>query len=129
MAQLSDNARALFDAKTYATVATVEPDGTPQLSVVWVARDGDDVLFSTTRDRRKARNLARNARVTVLATPEGNPFAYVEIRGTATVTEDGDRSFVDSVSRKYTGAPYSNDGPDAVRVIVRVSPERVVERF
>ncbi|MFI0724026.1 PPOX class F420-dependent oxidoreductase [Streptomyces sp. NPDC021224] len=129
MAQLSDTARALFDAKTYATVATVEPDGTPQLSVIWVARDGDDVLFSTTRDRRKARNLERNPRVTVLATPEGNPFAYVEIRGTATVTEDTDRSFVDSVSRKYTGADYSNDGPDAVRVIVRISPERVVERL
>ncbi|WP_031525266.1 PPOX class F420-dependent oxidoreductase [Streptomyces sp. NRRL F-5123] len=129
MAQLSDNARALFDAKTYATVATVEPDGTPQLSVVWVTRDGDDVLFSTTGDRRKARNLARNPRVTVLAMPEGNPFAYVEIRGTASVTEDEDRGFVDSVSRKYTGAPYSNDGPDTVRLIVRVTPERVVERI
>ncbi|MFI0900783.1 PPOX class F420-dependent oxidoreductase [Streptomyces sp. NPDC020983] len=129
MAHLSDTARALFDDKTYATVATVEPDGTPQLSVIWVTRDGDDVLFSTTRDRRKARNLARNPRVTVLATPSGNPFTYVEIRGTATLTEDEDRSFVDSVSRKYTGAPYSNDGPGTVRLIVRVTPEHVVERL
>ena len=72
-ATLSASARALFDSPEYATIATIEPDGQPQLSVVWVARDGDDILVSTVEDRRKHRNMVRDPRATVIAWPGKAP--------------------------------------------------------
>ena len=56
---LSDADTAWFDSTEFATIATIEPDGRPQLSVVWVSRDGDDILVSTVEGRRKHRNLTR----------------------------------------------------------------------
>jgi pyridoxine/pyridoxamine 5'-phosphate oxidase len=57
---LSDTARRLLDGRTYVTVSTVNPDGSPEASVVWAKRDGDDVLISTTAARQKARNLSKD---------------------------------------------------------------------
>ncbi|NJP47085.1 PPOX class F420-dependent oxidoreductase [Actinacidiphila epipremni] len=127
MAKLSDSARALFDAKTFATVSTIQPDGSVQLSVVWVKVDGDDVVFSTKEGRRKHLNLARDPRITLLAMPEGNPYAYTEIRGTATMVTEGGDALIDELSHKYTGAPYAGDQPGDVRLVVRVSADRIVE--
>ena len=121
---LPENARALLDRPEFATVATVEPDGRPHLSVVWVGLDGDDVLFSTVRGRRKTRNLERDPRVTVLVYPKDDPYTYVEIRGTATLEDDPTRSLIDAMSRKYEGKPWDH-APDE-RVIVRVSADKVV---
>lgn len=88
---LPDGARSLLDRPEYATVATIEPDGQPQLTVVWVKPDGNDVLFSTVRDRRKARNLERDPRASVLVFARDDPYSYLEVRGTATMTEEGGR--------------------------------------
>jgi PPOX class probable F420-dependent enzyme len=127
MAELSQSARALFDGKNFATVATLQPDGTSQLSVVWVAVDGGDVVFSTKEGRRKHLNLVKDPRITLLAMPADNPYAYVEIRGTATMVTEGGNALIDALSQKYTGGPFTGDGPDDVRVVVRVTAERVVE--
>jgi PPOX class probable F420-dependent enzyme len=70
----NDQTRALLDAKNFATVATLSPDGSPQTSVVWIKHDGDRVLFSTTAARRKARNLARDPRVPVSIFDLENPY-------------------------------------------------------
>ena len=86
MATLPDAAKALFDATEFVTLATVQPDGQPQLSVVWVERDGDDLLMSTTTNRQKHRNLERDPRASVLLYPKDNPYSYVEVRGTVTMT-------------------------------------------
>ncbi|MBO0877124.1 MAG: PPOX class F420-dependent oxidoreductase, partial [Pseudonocardia sp.] len=90
---LSATARNLVDGVNFATVATLNPDGSPQNSVVWVARDGDAVLFSTTTGRRKARNLARDPRVSLSIHAADDPYNYVEIRGVAEVTRDEDGTF------------------------------------
>ena len=127
MTTLDDRARELLDAPTIATIATVQPDGRPQLSPVWVARDGDDVLFSTTRGRQKPKNLERDPRVGVLVVPPENPYHYLEVRGTATIEEDPEGRLIQELSQKYTGGPYQ-DEPGAERLIVRVSPEHVVLR-
>jgi len=66
MDRLTAAARALIDAPEYATVATIEPDGQPQLSVVWVKTDGNNVVFSTVVGRRKHTNLLRDPRITLL---------------------------------------------------------------
>lgn len=123
---LPEAARALLDRPEFATVATIEPDGQPHLSVVWVGRDGDDVLFSTLRGRRKATNLERDARATVLVYPADDPYRYLEIRGTATLEDDPDASLIDEMSHKYTGGPWTKVPADVDRVVVRVSPTKVV---
>lgn len=128
MATLSAAARSLVDGKNVATVATIEPDGRPQQSLVWVTRDGDDVVFSTLVGRRKHANLLRDPRLTLLITPADNPFRYLEVRGTATLTTEGAAELIDTLGVKYTGKPYSADEPGDVRVTVRVTPDRVVER-
>lgn len=126
---LPEPAKAWVDAPEFATVATVQPDGQPQLSVVWVTRDGDEVLFSTTKGRRKQRNLERDPTVSLLLSPRESPYTYIEIRGRATMTEEGGRELIDDLNEKYTGVrPYPHDEPDAVRVVVRITPERVVFR-
>jgi PPOX class probable F420-dependent enzyme len=127
MATLNDKARALLEARNFATVATVEPDGQPQLSPVWITHDGDDVLFSTTVGRRKYLNIERNNRVTVCVFDQEDPYTYVEIRGTATMTEVGGRELIDAFAKKYRGLDvYPWDGPDVVRVVVRVTPTKAV---
>ncbi|MFF1355668.1 PPOX class F420-dependent oxidoreductase [Streptomyces sp. NPDC058297] len=131
-AQLSDELKALLDTPVFITVATIQPDGSPQVSPVWVKRDGDDVLFSTTVDRRKEKNLRRDPRVTVVVQPADNPYAYAEIRGTADLTAEGGQELIDELSLKYTGKKYAEFNPrsadDAERVVVRITPRKVVGR-
>jgi PPOX class probable F420-dependent enzyme len=128
-AALSESAKALLDSPEYATIATVEPDGQPQLSVVWVSRDGDDILVSTVAGRRKHRNLLRDPRATVLVFPRNAPWIYLEIRGNVTMTTHGGRDLIEALSRKYTDDErYSfDDGTGNVRVVVRITPVRIVE--
>jgi PPOX class probable F420-dependent enzyme len=128
MAVLSDSARALIDGKSFATVGTIQPDGQPQLSIVWVTREGDDLVFSTVEGRRKHANLVLDPRISVLITLPENPYAYLEIRGAATMDTAGGDQLIDDLSQKYTGKPYGNDAPGAVRVVVRVTAQHVVER-
>jgi PPOX class probable F420-dependent enzyme len=127
-AQLPETAKAWFDSVEFATIATIEPDGQPQLSVIWISRDGDDLLVSTVAGRRKHRNLERDPRCTVLLFPKDAPYSYVEVRGTASMTLEGGRELIDEHARKYTGAERytADDGTDNVRVVVRITPDKVV---
>jgi PPOX class probable F420-dependent enzyme len=128
--ELPAAARDWIDAHEFATIATVEPDGRPHLSVVWVGYDGDDLLVSTVAGRRKHRNLERDPRATVLIYPRDAPYSYVEVRGTTTMTTEGGRELIDTLCRGYTGAErYTmDDGTDNVRVVVRIAAERIVLR-
>jgi PPOX class probable F420-dependent enzyme len=125
MPQLPEHARELFEARNHAVVATIQPDGRPQSSVVWVRTDGDDVLFSTIKGRRKYANLTKDPRISVLVFDTANPYRYAEIRGTATITDDPAARLIEELSRKYTGEPFGAR-PGEQRVIVRVTPEHVV---
>ncbi len=126
---LPDAARAMLDSPEFATIATIEPDGRPHLSVVWVERDGDDVLVSTVKGRRKHVNLERDPRATVLVYLKDDPYRYVEVRGTATMVDEGGPELIEALSQKYHGRPYTADeGTGNVRVVVRVTPEKVVVR-
>lgn len=128
--EFSDELKRVLDGPVFVTVATLQPDGSPQLSVVWVKRDGDEVLISTTVGRRKEANLRRDPRVTVLVNPADAPYTYAEIRGTATLTTEGGDELIDELSRKYTGKAYADFNPgseqDGQRVVVRVRPRKVV---
>ncbi|MFH8366373.1 PPOX class F420-dependent oxidoreductase [Streptomyces sp. NPDC018031] len=129
-ATLSDKLKELLDSPVFVILATVQPDGSPQLSPVWTKRDGDDVLISTTMGRRKQRNMARDPRVTVLVQPADSPYTYAEIRGTATYGTEGGQELINELSHKYTGKDYPDFNPaaaqDAERIVVRVTPRKVV---
>ncbi|AGK78951.1 PPOX class F420-dependent oxidoreductase [Streptomyces microflavus] len=132
-AELSTELKNLLDTPVFVNIATIQPDGSPQVSPVWVTRDGDDVLISTTVGRRKETNLRRDPRVTVVVQPADNPYAYAEIRGQAELTTEGGQELIDELSLKYTGKPYAefnpNSGQDDPRVVVRITPRKVVGRI
>jgi PPOX class probable F420-dependent enzyme len=125
MTELPALARELVDGKNFATVATVQPDGGPQASVVWIKRDGDDVLFSTTKGRRKTANLRANPQISVVVTDAATPYRYAEIRGKAEIIDDPSAALIHELAHKYTGKPFDVP-PGQQRVIVRVRPVHVV---
>jgi PPOX class probable F420-dependent enzyme len=121
---LNDETRRLLDGKHYAVLATINPDGGPQTSVMWVGRDGDDVLFSTIAGRRKHRNLERDPRASVSIIDAEDPENYVELRGRVTISEDVGRAFDIGLSWKYDGRDPDPDKPGAVRLILRMTVDK-----
>ena len=122
---LSDATLRLLDGRNYAVLATVNPDGSPQSSVIWVGRDGSDVLFSTVEGRVKHRNMVRDPRVSVSVIDSADPENYVELRGRASMTPDIGRRLDTQLSWKYLGKDPDPDRPGAVRVVVRIVVEKV----
>lgn len=121
---LSDDARALLAGKNYAVLATINPDGSPHSSVMWVGHDGDDLLFSTVEGRVKHRNMLRDPRVSVTVIDSADPENYVELRGRVSMTPDVDRALDIQLSWKYDGRHPGEDWPGAVRVVVRMVVEK-----
>ena len=122
---LGDATVKLVDGRNYAVLATVNPDGSPQTSVVWVGRDGNDLLFSTVEGRVKHRNMLRDPRVSVSVIDSADPENYVELRGLVTMAPDPDRRVDISLSWKYDGREPGPDRPGAKRVVVRMVVEKV----
>jgi PPOX class probable F420-dependent enzyme len=120
---LSDEICRLLDGPHFAVLATINPDGGPQTSAMWVGREGDDVLFSTVAGRRKHRNLERDPRASVTVL-DADPYNYVELRGRVTIEEDVGRVFDTGLSWKYDGRDPDPDPPGAVRLILRMSVDK-----
>ena len=122
---LSEATLRLVDEKNYAVLATVNPDGSPQTSVIWVGRDGRDLLFSTVQGRVKHRNMLRDPRVSVTVIDSADPENYVELRGQVSMTLDEGRRVDTELSWKYDGKDPGEDRPGAVRVVVRLTVQKV----
>lgn len=114
----------LLDGRNYAVLATVNPDGSPQTSAMWVGRDGDDLLFSTVEGRVKHRNMLRDPRVSVTVLDSADPENYVELRGRVSISADIGRAVDTRLSWKYDGKDPDPDPPGAVRVVVRMTVEK-----
>ncbi|XVV08672.1 TIGR03618 family F420-dependent PPOX class oxidoreductase [Actinoplanes sp. CA-131856] len=129
--RLSGAVRELIDRPEFAVLATAEPDGSSQLSVMWVGRDGDNLVMATKDGRRKVRNIRRDSRVTVLVYDRQRPTRYVEIRGRATVVGEGGAALVNELARRYTGRDHVIGDPaeEADRVVLRIVPDRVVDQL
>ena len=126
--EIPEPGRAAVDALSFATVATLEPDGSPHTSVVWITREADTLVFSTVLGRRKALNMARDPRVSVLVLDPTSPYRYLEVRGQVSMTEQGGRALIDALAKKYRGLdryPW-DDGTSNVRVVCRVEADKVV---
>jgi PPOX class probable F420-dependent enzyme len=125
---LSEATLHLVDGRNYAVLATVNPDGSPQTSVVWVGRDGDDLLMSTVQGRVKDRNMQRDPRVSVTVIDSSDGENYVELRGRASMTPDIGRRVDTELSWKYDGQDPRQDRPGMVRVVVRIAVDKVSGR-
>ena len=122
---LTDQAKRLLDGKNFACVATIMPDGSPQVAPVWVERDGDTVLINATASRQRSKNLKRDPRVALCVFDLANPYSKVLIRGKAVMTRDGAEEHIDRLSMKYHGRKYDYHKADDPRIIIRIHPEHV----
>jgi PPOX class probable F420-dependent enzyme len=124
MAGLTDEQARLLQEPNFATVATVNPDGSPQLSIVWIDWDGRHVLFNTAVGRVKPRNLERDPRVSVLVIDREDGYHWVAVRGTAELTTYGADEHIDKLARKYTGQGWQAK-PGEQRLLCSFRPEQV----
>jgi PPOX class probable F420-dependent enzyme len=128
MAKLTEEAKNLLDGKNFACVATLMPDGSPQVTPVWVDREGDIVVINATVTRQKYRNLRRDPRVALCVFDMANPYSKVLIRGkTIEITNKGAEEHIDKLSMKYHGRKYDYHRADQPRQIIRIQPERVTQ--
>lgn len=126
MAKIPDSHSDIFAKKAFAHIATIDADGSPQVTPVWIDYDGEHVLFNTARGRKKDRNLQARPRVAVSVQDPDNPYRYVGLQGKVVdVTEDGAIEHIHALSNKYTGQDYPNLQEGEVRVIYKIEPENV----
>jgi len=113
--------------KAIASLATVNADGSPQVTPVWFDWDGAHVRINTARGRLKDRNLTQRPRVAMAIIDPDNPYRYVQLRGRVVeATEAGADAHIDALTKKYTGQDrYPYRQPGEKRVIYKVAPERV----
>ena len=125
---LSEKARALISRPVLASLATLNPDGSPQITPLWVDLDGDDVVFNTAQGRKKARNLERDVRVAVTVIDPDDQYNVVAFRGTVTdVTTDGADAHIDALAKKYLGVDsYPMRRDDEIRIRVTVRTDHIV---
>ena len=127
MATIPASHADLLTKPAFANLATLNPDGSPQVTPVWVDFDGSHVIVNTARGRVKAKNLAREPRVAVsIADPE-NPYRYLGIQGRVVeMTEKGGDAHIDKMAKKYLGKDsYPFRKPGEVRIVVKIAPDKV----
>src|SRR5580658_501677 len=117
--------RDLFQKRAFASLATLMPDGRPQVTPVWCDFDGEHVLFNSAKGRQKDKNVRRDPRVSLAIIDPENPYRYLEIRGRVVeITEDGADDSINKLAKKYLGVdkyPYAQ--PSETRVIYKIKPE------
>ena len=115
----------LLDKPTFAHLATVRPDGSPQSSVMWFDWDGSRIRLTHTSTRQKFANLSDEPRVALSIADPDDPYRFLEVRGTVeTIEADQGAEFYQSLQRRYSNV-YPIEDAD-VRVIITIRPDRFV---
>jgi PPOX class probable F420-dependent enzyme len=126
MAKIPDNYLDLFKKKAFANLATLMPDGSPQVTPVWCDYDGENILINTAAGRVKDKNLQREPRVSLSILDPDNPYRYLQIRGRVVErTHEGADEHINRMAKKYLGVdayPYRDQGE--VRILYKIKPER-----
>lgn len=127
MAALDDESKKFLDQKVYAHVATLMPDGSPQVSPVWIDHDDTHVIFNTSEGRHKTENLEQDGRIAVSITDPENPYEHMLVRGNvAELRREGANEHADALAKKYMDVDeYPFLQPGEVRVIVLIDPDSV----
>jgi PPOX class probable F420-dependent enzyme len=120
-------ARKLIEKKVLAHVASLDADGGPNVSPVWIELDGDELVINTALGRAKARNLASDSRVAVSMVDPDDEDSIITLRGSVVgFTTIGAEEDVDRLAKKYLGVDsYPNRRVGQVRVTVRIQPDRI----
>jgi PPOX class probable F420-dependent enzyme len=121
----------LLNNPNYATVATMNRDGSIHQTLVWINAEGDQVAVNSAVGRLWPSNLDRDPRVSVVVQENDNPYHFLEIRGTATGTLDGADEHIDALAKKYTGEdkyPYRRPGEQRIRYTIRPEHVRYVKQ-
>jgi PPOX class probable F420-dependent enzyme len=126
MAKIPDNYLDLFKKKAFANLATLMPDGSPQVTPVWCDYDGENILINTAAGRVKDKNLQREPRVSLSILDPDNPYRYLQIRGRVVErTNDGADEHINRMAKKYLDVdvyPYRTQGE--VRILYKIKPDR-----
>lgn len=114
----------LFHKKAFAHLATSMPNGSPQVTPVWIDYDGEYLLVNTAKGRQKYRNVLKDPRVAISVLDPDDPYRYLQVRGEVVeVTEDGADDHIDKMAQKYLGKEkYPNRRPGEVRVLFKIRP-------
>jgi len=117
----------LLQKPAFANLATLNPDGSPQVTPVWFEYDGQHIVVNTARGRVKDRNLQREPRVALSIMDPANPYRYLGIQGRVTeITENDADAGIDRLAKKYLGKDkYPWRGANEVRVLVRITPDKI----
>lgn len=125
--QISEGIRKMFEEANFGHLATLMPDGSPQVTAVWVDFDGTHILVNTAEGRQKPRNVRRDPRVAIDVIRQGSEYAFAQVRGRVVeITREGAEEHIDKLAKKYLGRDkYPFRQPGEQRIIIKIAPERV----
>ena len=123
---LPQSVKKLLQDKAYGHVVTFNAEGNPQLTMVWMDVEGDEVLFNTSEGRRKSQNLGRDPRIIVSVQDRNDPQAHAVFYGKGRVTEAGADDHIDKLAKRFLGADkYPFPQPGEKRLVVRIGVDRI----
>jgi PPOX class probable F420-dependent enzyme len=127
MAALPDAVRQLIEEPNFASLATLMPDGAPQVTPMWLDTDGDYLYINTAEGRQKPRNIGNDPRVAISVYDRNNPYRHATVRGrVVSVTREGADDHINKLAKKYLGQDvYPFRQPGEQRVLVKIEPTRV----
>ncbi len=109
--------------RAYLFLATIMPDGSPQVTPIWFNTDGRHILINSAKGRVKDRNMRARPQVAAVIQDPSTPYRYLQVRGRVVeITETGALEHINTLALKYTGKPWVPNGPDEVRVIYKIEP-------
>ena len=126
-ARLNERDLELLKGTNYATFVTLDDDGLPQSTIIWIDTDGASVLVNTAKGRVKDRNVRRDPKVSVLVISEGDAYDWISVSGTVVDIEEGERAVahINELSQRYDGHDYEL-AEGMVREILAIRPERII---
>lgn len=124
---IPESHRDIFEKKALGHLATIMPNGSPQVTPVWVLLDDQGyVIVNSAKGRQKDRNMRERRHVAISLADPDNPFRYIAVRGRIVdITEEGANDVINQMSDKYTGKPYQGFRPGETRVTYKIRPDHV----
>jgi PPOX class probable F420-dependent enzyme len=127
MARLPDQVRQFIEEPNFASLATLMPDGSPQVTPMWVDTDGEYLYINTAEGRQKPRNFQGDKRVALTIVDRANPYRHAMVRGRVVdMTHEGADAHIDKLAKKYLNKDkYPFRAPGEVRVLLKIVPEKI----
>ena len=126
-AKIPEQFKDLFEKKAFANLATLMPDGAPQVTPVWCDLEGSNIRINSAKGRVKDKNMRRNKKVALSIFDPDNPYRHLAVQGEVVeITEQGADTHIDALAKKYLGKDkYPFRQPGEVRVMYKIRPDRV----